>query len=208
MKQIVGLLLVITTLPAFAQIRWQKIDRTTIPVSIQFKGNLVGAYRWQDRAGDHLVMLSLSEPVSTPSAPDDGYRDQALYAYHYFVEKDSTRQTWRVYDYVKECPVDVILGFNRNTFAVTDLDNNGIGEVWVMYKVSCQGDVSPVPMKIIMYEGNQKYAMRGTTRVRVSEKEFMGGDFNFDQAFGKGPAVFREYAEKLWNKYKIETWGE
>lgn len=77
-----------------------------------------------------------------------------------------------------------------------------------MYKVSCQSDVSPVPMKIIMYEGNQKYAVRGATRVKVSEKEYMGGDYSFDQAFTNGPAAFRRYADQLWNKFKVENWGE
>lgn len=74
------------------------------------------------------------------------------------------------------------------------------------YKVTCQGDVSPIPMKIIMYEGKQKYAARGSTKVKVSSTEYMGGEYAFDDAFKTGPASFRRYADALWQKYKAESW--
>lgn len=75
-----------------------------------------------------------------------------------------------------------------------------------MYKTVCHGDVSPVTMKIIMYEGNKKYAVRGDTRVSVSEGHTMGGEYTFDDAFKNGPAAFREYAKKLWAKNVVEKW--
>jgi hypothetical protein len=72
-----------------------------------------------------------------------------------------------------------------------------------MYKVSCQGDVSPVPMKIIMYQDNKKFAVRGTARVPS-----IGGDFTFDEAFKSAPVEFRQYTEKLWKQHKVETWKQ
>jgi hypothetical protein len=75
-----------------------------------------------------------------------------------------------------------------------------MGEVWIMYTTVCHGDVSPGDMKIIMYEGKQKFAMRGHDKVQVSEKDFDGGDYKFDQAFNAGPKAFRDFAVKLWNK--------
>jgi hypothetical protein len=113
---------------------------------------------------------------------------------------------WRVYDYNKDCPVDLMLYFIEKTFAVTDLDNNGLAEIWLMYKNSCQGDVSPVPTKIIMYEGSKKYALRGESRVLFSATEFIGGNFTLDDNFKNGNAAFRQYAEKLWSKNKAEKW--
>jgi hypothetical protein len=121
---------------------------------------------------------------------------------------DSIKQTWRVTDYVKECPVDMFLCFVDKTFAVTDLNKDGNAEIWIMYKVSCQGDVSPVPMKIIMYEDNKKFAVRGTTRVEPSPNKFMGGEFTFDETFKGAPWEFRQYAEKLWQQHKVETWKQ
>ena len=172
------------------------------------KGNFVQAVRWTDNTGDNIVILTLTGKTQRKNAPDDGYSDGALYVYHYLVSSDSTTRTWRIYDYVKECPVDMFLNFVDKTFTVTDLNKDGKAEVWVMYKVSCQGDVSPVPMKIIMYQDNKKFSVRGTTRVKVSATDYMGGAYSFDEAFKNAPAEFRQYAAKLWKQHKTETWSQ
>ncbi len=80
-----------------------------------------------------------------------------------------------------------------------------------MYKTTCHGDVSPCDMKIIMYENNQKYAVRGESRVQVGvldngEKQFIGGEYKLDENFKKGPKVFKEFAQKLWKDNLIENW--
>src|SRR5438045_6272198 len=96
--------------------------------------------------------------------------------------------------------------FVDKAFAVTDLDKNGVAEVWVMYKNSCHGDVSPVTTKIIMYEGTKKYALRGESRVKVSATDYEGGSYILDDNFKNGESAFRKYAEKLWAQNKIEKW--
>ena len=54
-----------------------------------------------------------------------------------------------------------------------------------------------------MYEGQQKFAMRGESRVMYGiddngQRMYEGGEYKIDNAFAKGPAVFLEYAKKLW----------
>lgn len=193
---------------SFAQFKLTKLEKKSISKSIQYTGNIVQAVRWTDNTGDNILILTLLDKTQSKNAPDDGYSDGALYAYHYLLSGDSAKQTWRVYDYVKECPVDMLLYFVDKTFAVTDLNKDGKAEVWVMYKVSCQGDVSPIPMKIIMYQDNKKFAVRGTTRVKVSANEYMGGEYSFDEAFKNAPKEFQQYAEKLWKLHKEETWTQ
>ena len=207
--KIFGLLLsLIWTQTCLAQLKLTKIDKNSIPKNIQYTGNIKQAVRWIDNTGENIVILSVTDKTKSKNAPDDGYNDGALFAYHYLISGDSTKQTWRVYDYVKECPVDMFLYFVDKTFAVTDLNKDGNAEIWIMYKVSFQGDVSPIPMKIIMYQGDKKFAVRGTTRVKVSATEYMGGEYSFDEAFKNEPAEFRQYAEKLWKQHKTETWGQ
>ena len=75
-----------------------------------------------------------------------------------------------------------------------------------MYKTVCHGDVSPSDMKIIMYENDKKYAVRGTNKVQISPKEYTGGQYAFDEAFKKAPEAFRQYAAQLWKKNLLETW--
>jgi hypothetical protein len=201
--KIPGLLLsLILTQTCWAQFDLTKLHRNSIPNSIEYNGEVVQAVRWTDSTGDNIIILT-KEISQSKNAPDGGYSDGALYVYHYIVSGDSTKQTWRVYDYVKECSVDMFLYFVDKAFAVTDLNRDGKGEVWIMYKVSCQGDVSPVPMKIIMYQDNKKFAVRGKTRVPS-----IGGDFTFDEAFKSAPVEFRQYAEKLWKQHKVETWKQ
>ena len=207
--KIIGLLVsLILTQTGFAQFKLTKLDKKSIPKSIQYKGKIVEAVRWTDNTGDNIVILTATGQTQSKNAPDDSYSDGALYAYHYLVSADSTMQTWKVSDYVKECPVDMFLYFVDKTFAVTDLNKDGKAEVWIMYKVSCQGDVSPIPMKIIMHQDNKKFAVRGTTKVKVSATDFMGGEYSFDAAFNNAPVEFRQYAERLWKEHKIETWGK
>jgi hypothetical protein len=205
--KILGLLLsLILTQACLAQFKMTKLDKNSVPKNIQYNGNIVQAVRWTDNTGDNIVVLTATD--KTPSKGPVGSSDAALYAYHYLVSGDSIKQTWKVYDYLKDCDVDMDLYFVDKAFAVTDLNKDGKAEVWIMYKVYCHGDASPVPMKIIMYQDSKKFAVRGTTKVPVSANEYEGGEFTFDDAFKKAPAEFRQYAEKLWKQHEVETWKQ
>lgn len=207
--KIPGLLLaLILTQTCLAQFKVTKLDKNTVPKNIQYNGNIVQMVRWTDRTGDNIVLLTATDATQSKNAPDDSNSDRALYVYHFLVSGDSIKQTWKAYDYVKECPVDMDLYFVDKAFAVTDLNKDGRAEVWIMYKASCHGDVSPIPMKIIMYQDNKKFAVRGTTKVQVSANEYKGGKFALDDAFKEGPTEFREYAEKLWKQHEVEGWKQ
>jgi hypothetical protein len=194
------------TASAQSPIKVTNLDKSKLPAGIKYAGNLKNAIRWTDKLGDNILVTTETGNYTNPKFKheSDG-ADAELYALHYLVG-DSLQQTWKVYDLIKDCPVDIEAKFIKNTLQVTDLNNDGIGEVWIMYKTVCHGDVSPYEMKIIMYEGKQKYAMRGHNKVRVSEKEFDGGDYKFDPAFIAGPAAFRDFALKLWNKNILQVW--
>lgn len=190
----------------------QKIDSTQFPASIKYEGFVKNAVRWKDKAGDNIVITTETGYYTSKKFKheSDG-SDAELFAYHFIVSGNEVKQTWKVYDYISDCPVDIVASFVKNTFQITDLDKNGIAETWLMYKKTCHGDVSPCDMKIIMYEGNQKYAMRGESRVQVGvdgngKKQFAGGEYKLDENFKKGPKVFSETAKKLWNDNVIETW--
>jgi hypothetical protein len=208
MKLFVFFLIFIFPMTCLAQPKLTQLTKSTLPKDIKYSGNIVQAVRWTDSTGNNIVLLTKDDKVQSKNALDEGYSEAALYAYHFLVSDNITRQTWRLYDYVKECPVDLFLDYVNKTFAVTDLNKDGKAEIWLMYKVSCQGDVSPIPMKIIMYEDDKKHAVRGTTQVQVSGTEKAGGEFSFDEPFKKASSAFREYAEKLWKRHKVETWGQ
>lgn len=189
-----------------AQIKVKKLDKGALPRSLKYSGHLKNAVIWTDNAGTHYVVTSETGNVDSNTEPDMENRDAELFAYHYLLVKDTLHLTWKVYDFIKDCPVDLTASFIKNTFAVTDLNKDGQAEVWLMYKTVCHGDVSPSDMKIVMYENGRKYVVRGTNRVKLSEKEYYGGDYKWDAAFQSAPKEFKTYAKALWQKNIMETW--
>jgi hypothetical protein len=178
---------------------------TELPLSIKYEGKINNAVRWQDKLGDNIVITTETGIFSNKKNKD--FNDAELYAYHFLVKNDSAIQTWKVYDHVDECNVDIEANFVKNTFQITDLNKDGVGEVWLMYKTACHGDVSPCSMKIIMYQGSEKFAMRGRNKVQFSTDQFEGGEYKFDKDFINSPGIFREFAQKLWNKNIMQVWG-
>lgn len=183
-----------------------EIDSVQIPKSIQYNGNLKKAVQWKDEVGDNLVILSESGYHRNEKFKHefDDSADFELFAYHFSIDKNNLQQIWKMYDFVADCPVDIETEFYPQFPIVTDLNKNGIAEVWIMYKVGCHGDVSPVTLKLMMYEGNKKYAMRGENKIKFGVNEYIGGAYKFDKNFDSAPTAFKNYAIQLWeeNVYK------
>jgi hypothetical protein len=209
MKKVTHLILsLLLSQLAFAQIKVTNLDKNTIPKTIKYKGHIVNAASYRDADGEHLVITTETGVVNTPNPPDgSGYRDGALYAYHYKINGNNYVLTWQMYDFVATCPVDVTAAYIPNTFAITDANKNGKAEVWLMYITACRGDVSPANMKIIMHEGDKKYAVRGESRNKVTDTQYEGGKYVFDEAFKTAPESFRQYAQSLWKKNILEKWN-
>lgn len=208
MKKIIPLFAALSLLPfcliGQSALKVTKLKPKDVPAEILPKGELKEVLRFVDREGDHLLVCSETGVTTSPS--DESMRQAELYARHYLLQNGHYTEGWMVTDFVRDCPVDLEAQFVPNTTQVTDLNNDGVSEVWIMYTTACHGDVSPSTMKIIVYQGGQKFAMRGRKQVSLGEKDVVGGDYTFDQAFTEGPAVIREYAKKLWKKHLKQTW--
>ncbi len=188
------------------------INVSELPNDIKYEGIIVNAIKWTDNLGENIVITTetgIYESKKFKHESDGG--DAEIFAYHFIVENNNAKQTWKVNDYISDCPVDIVAEFIDNTFQITDLDNNGVAEIWLMYKTVCHGDVSPSNMKVIMYERQQKFAIRGENKVVLGidddgNEMYMGGEYNIDKGFSEGPKVFLDFAKKLWDKNIIETW--
>lgn len=189
----------------FAQFNLTALTVKSIPKNIQYKGKFLKAVRWADKAGDHIVITTETGETNSSTGEADA-RDAAIYAYHYTANNDGWKQTWQLYDYVKECPVDIEAKFIDQTFAITDLDKDGHAETWLMYKTSCLCDVSPADLKVIMYESDKKHAMRGRSKIKLTPNQYEGGEYRYDDAFANAPDVFMKYATQLWKQHVLETW--
>ena len=151
-----------------------KIDSVNLPKDIIYKGNFNQAVKWKDESGENLVLLTeTGNYYNEKFNHDNEGGDAEIFAYHFLLKNNTSTQTWRIYDFISDCPVDYFATFIKNSFQVTDLNHDGIAEIWVMYKKTCRGDVGPSDMKIIMYQGDQKFAVRGHDKVIIvaDEKE-------------------------------------
>jgi hypothetical protein len=207
--------IVLSSVSIYAQggITIKDADLKTLPKEVKYEGKIKSTIRWNDSLGDN-ILITTETGIYTNNQRERDYeaRDAELFAYHYLIKDDAAVQTWRVHDHVFDCPVDIEASFIKEP-DVTDLDNNGIAEVWLLYKKVCHGDVSPYNMKIIMYEGNQKFAMRGQNKIFGGTDEngidhYIGGEYKYDEAFNKGPKEFLKFAQNLWDENIMQKWDE
>jgi hypothetical protein len=156
-------------------------------------GVITAAYRTD--AGKQQRTLILSRTGSF-SVDDHEARSARLYATLFVDGADGAQQAWLIQDLVDTCPVDIDAEFTTPPASISDADADGEPEFWVSYRVACRGDVSPATLKLIGYEGTQKYALRGTTRLAFDGGSD-GGEFEPDPAF-KGAPKLLEHARGLW----------
>ncbi|WP_146171728.1 M949_RS01915 family surface polysaccharide biosynthesis protein [Flavobacterium magnum] len=168
---------------------WQK----DLPKGFHFSGQFFKGLQWTDAHGDNALFLT-----ETGIYESGAHKNAELFAYHFI--NGAMQPDWTVYDGEKDCPVDVEASFTGSAIAITDLDADGVSEVWLVYKMACRGDVSPRAMKIIMYECTQKYAMRGEEKLIMGE-QVTGGEYELDAAFKTAPRTIRDYAVKQWKRY-------
>lgn len=198
-----------------------------LPTSIKYKGKFQQAWKWNDKLGENILLLSLVPAAQdkTKSGDDEETWSSELFAFH-FVKKDSGyRKIWMIADGEKACPFDITNEFLKDATMITDLDNNGIAETTVQYKLACRSDVSPSYMKLVMHEDSVKFALRGAQWVKTGETdsftvtadnvnlekielnkdEFEAmlqrfGRYESEKEFSKAPPSFLNFAREQWLK--------
>ncbi|MGP9490798.1 M949_RS01915 family surface polysaccharide biosynthesis protein [Psychrobacter sp. AOP7-B1-24] len=191
-------------LPATVQ-KYYQTSSTLNKLKLSNK-NIVAIRSWSDATGsNYLVQLQRFDDAATFDSPAG-----EVISHLYNVDQ-ATRRVWQIYDYLP-CDLDVIARYAKETAVVTDINNNGVAEVSVPYYIGCRGDVSYDEMKIIMYEGKQKFAIRGNsaicdskTGLPVDNTGYYGGDYKIDEQLLQRAAlsasqktVFKEHLKSLW----------
>lgn len=145
-----------------------------IPASIKVKGVVQEVWKWKDNLGDNLLILSQVAPFDDKTKNEYGEEGQTaeLHAFHYAKKEGDYQQVWMMSDGEKACPFDITCSFIRDAVTITDLDADGMAETKVQYRIACRSDVSPSTMKLVMHEGESKYALRGLTWYGMGEASF------------------------------------
>ena len=206
MKYTIIIALILAAQAALPQVKTTHLKKTGLPAAIKYKGEFTDAIQYADKEGIHIV-LTTEDILATPADDNENVYTGSLHAYSYLEKANGLTLSWQLNDDAGPCGADLDARYRAGSLAVTDLDQNGVCEVWLIYRVSCHGYQTPSPMKVIMHEGSGKFAMRGMAKLKlkVTPVQYKGGDYTFDEAFNAGPEAFRHYAKALWVRNQDET---
>ena len=158
------------------------------------------AKKWSDASGENWLVLYETGPFIEKGQTNASAK---LSAVLYQKSDSGFIQKWMLQDYIHDCQLDLTCAFYDDHLSITDLDSNGIAEITMVYALSCKGDVSPNEKKLIMYEGKNKYAIRGE-ELMILQKDTIGGTMQADSSFSKAPAVFLSFAKEHWKKFGLK----
>ena len=177
-------------------------SETPLPSLPADAGHTQRVISYDDASGKNIVVLTESD-VSTrtaPGSPDVRLASKRLHAYGYLSTPHGFDRQWSVTDHVKDCPEYTSIGVRHQAdrLTVTDLDGDGMAEVWMSYELWCKGDVSPNTLKVIMVENGRKHAIRGETLVELPGTAPVGGLGVMDGHFRKAHPAMRSFAREYW----------
>lgn len=176
-----------------------------IPKEIDYRGIIVEALKWTDSLGTNILLLTQTGGFTFKDTTGEVNARAELNAY-LFTKKKSEKtfsRHWKLYDFIVCYGVDYYAGYYQHSLSITDLDKDGFAEITFIYKLSCRGDTSPATQKLIMYEKNEKYAMRGETLIRAGDPKISSKNNFTPEVKLKNKQDFFEFAKKRW-----ETIGE
>src|SRR6478609_8921190 len=142
-------LFLLTTFITFAQINPTRIAVSQIPREIQYIAKVEDAMSWKDSTGSCMLVLTETGEHVSHSGESFG-KDAELHAYCYVKRGSTYVPVWTMHDFIKECQTDISAEYISNAASFTDLDRDGVAEVWLIYRTACRGDVSPATQKIVM----------------------------------------------------------
>lgn len=169
--------------------------------NLEYEGKIVHGEEWTDANGKNLAIFT-SKLVEVAAHEGPAEQSVYLYAYHYADNGDGYKLLVKIQDWEEKCDLVNHAQIRLKTVKVTDLDNDGIAELTFIYRLGCNGDPTPIPMKLMMLENGEKYAIRGTTLVVLSPEYIYGGEMKVDPSFNNAPKEFLEFAKKLWETDK------
>ena len=195
----------------FKEITVDRISYDEIPKYIDFRGVIVESTRWIDILGENILIQTVSGQFKwkdyLETRKEYDLQDKTeLYTYLFRRQNNTEefKQIWRIYDYLECYGVDWFTGYIPNATTITDIDRDGISEVSIPYVLICRGDVSPGTMKIIMYENEDKFALRGTTMTFCSDENTTDGIFKASNNLLK-QSDFYSHLKIIWENHKCEN---
>jgi hypothetical protein len=190
-----GSLLIASTASADVTDLNAALDTSKLPKEVVVKGSPKSGLSWKDNNGDNYVVFSVTEKKDIKSGATSVY----LYADHYAIKAGKAKLLRSVKDMTEKCEFDNMAAFIPESFAVTDVDKDNLGEVSFAYTLDCVSDVSPITLKVLLIENKDKYIIRGQTEVNPGDG-VIGGKKEPDAALKKASKELQAQADAIWQK--------
>jgi hypothetical protein len=185
------LMLLVCTFNLFG-ITLDTISTLPIGIKLQESEELKLALQFADSRGTHIIALLRSHIKYS-----DENEKIVLKAIQFKFESRQWIPEWKIWDFVECQHLDIQGEFLTNLTSITDLDSNKIFETTVAYQMICTGDVSPKTTKVIMRQGEVKYAVRGESLITIGKDVKYGGTFEPDKALNEVPK-FKTFIIEKW----------
>jgi len=192
------------------ELKIDNLNYNDIPKSLDFKGTVVEALKWNDTNGENILIQTVTGNFTwmdyEKDSTDYTLKDKAeLYAYLFIKSSNENeyKKKWRLYDYIECYSLDWFIGYAPKATTITDLDNDGITEIAMPYVLMCRGGMDPGNMKIIMFEDSSKYALRGETMLMCGNENAYGGEYEASTNLEKKPK-FNTFLKQHWDRNKCE----
>ena len=181
-----------------------------LPTEIEYRGVIVEAIQWVDNLGSNILLLTQTGAFSYKDTIGEEISRSELFAYLFqnAPKEKQYRKLWRLYDFENCFGVDMYAGFYQHSLTITDIDNDNIGEVTFVYKLSCRGGADPATQKLVMYEKNDKYMLRGETLMPAGDPKInSSNNFKADNKFNTSP-TFLGFAKKRWSTIGLDDFKQ
>lgn len=170
--------------PAFADTKVTE-QGAKLPAGLSAKGNVVATASYTDKNGENFVFV---ETTGTE-----------IHAFGW-VMKDEWKQLWQTADGYRDCKGTTFIAYKPGSLAITDVDYDTLAENSFAYEMSCSADGQPLQLKLVMYEGAMRYALRGTQRYS-NNGVASGGEFKPDTALQGAQMQFKRFMTDAWDRF-------
>lgn len=164
-------------------------------------GKVVSVTRVIGKADEKILVLT-----EKPTKSANGRIERIdLNASYYAKAGQQWKSDWAINDFVN-CPgLDSKASFFPDATTVTDIDGDGKPEITVAYQLFCGGGVEPLTVKVILRQGETKYAIRGESMIRLPGQAPIGENRTPDPALLQpANAPFLKHLESVWNGVYVE----
>lgn len=145
---------------------------------------------WVDKKGINILLL---EQLEVAIDEENGFSSQTIQATHWLKKEGQLIHHWSYQDEITECPVDLEMKFLAAP-QFSDLNNDGIYEIWMMIQKACKGDISPSQVEVIMVdERKAKYFLTAEEQLIFPNGIIYGGSYELKD-FTELPVHYQEYA--------------